>query len=189
MYNYTSCICLLKLPPPLYFSTVPHHNLSLLVTSSLQLFKTGGWASDWAREERTVCAEQGRKKICLPFLNELQRAVSSEERVCTLLTLSCFLTIRLLTCTPAISHTQTHIKPLFPPFLIHPLWMGPSPFPRRWITLSAMRTPSLCDEPVELPSLSSRSAPLSGCVLDSLLSGGLPSLAPLCTAETARRCF
>lgn len=61
------------------------------------------------REEGTVCREQRRKKKSnrLPFLNELQRAVTSEMRRCTLLTLSS----RFLANSPAhiCTHSDTHL--------------------------------------------------------------------------------
>lgn len=98
---------------PSFPERLPHCHLSLLVTSSppsSRFRQEDEHQTEGKRIERggEPCVENKRrkeKKISLPFLDELQRVVTSQKRCCSLLTLSpCFLPIRSLTCS--------HIYPL-----------------------------------------------------------------------------
>lgn len=123
---------------------------------------------------RKLYTKEGRKKSNrLPFLNELQRAVTSEKRSCTLLLLSQF--------TPSHAHVHTyyitlkhtsrmHFLPIFMWFFFSLNFRCFIPSALNHIFCFA---PSLRDKPVELivsPSLPSSSAFLSRCVYDSVIT-------------------
>lgn len=123
---------------------------------------------------RKLYTKEGRKKSNrLPFLNELQRAVTSEKRSCTLLLLSQF--------TPSHAHVHTyyftlkhtsrmHFLPILMCFFFSLNFRCFIPSALNHIFCFA---PSLRDKPVELivsPSLPSSSAFLSRCVYDSVIT-------------------
>lgn len=124
---------------------------------------------------RKLYTKEGRKKSNrLPFLNELQRAVTSEKRSCTLLLLSQF--------TPSHAHVHTYYFTLKHTSRMHflPILMCVFFFSLEFSLFHSVSAghifcfaPSLRDKPVELiasPSLPSSSAFLSRCVYDSVIT-------------------
>lgn len=108
---------------PSFPECLPHCHLSHLVTSSppSSRFRQEDEHQTEAKHfERggEPCVEnkrRKRKKISLPFLDELQRVVTSQKRCCSLLALSSrLLPIHSLTCsrTHPLSHTLRHASRL-----------------------------------------------------------------------------